>query len=267
VADDSRYGLSIRYFQSAVFSAREAVRIQGSGKESEEDGFYRRIGVGNNEAGYAVGCQDPHWPSNVLRSYACSAVLFSTGSIEARINSFFLDAEERASNLRFLGDSALRGLDLMWNAAGVRRWTRPLDKMQLALEVCGVGKLNAGRIPFQDAHLMFTLRNHLVHFHPEWTSEQKSHAKLEQALRTKGFRPSPFAHGHDPVFPAKCLAADLAVWCVRTTYCLVADFLERIGDKGAIQSWTRQEYYIRDFHDWEQYARWEGDGGPPWTHG
>jgi len=167
VAVDSRYGLSTRYFKSAVFSAREAVRIQESGRESEEAAFYSQICIANNEAGFAVGCQDPHWPGDVLRSYACSVVLFSTGSIEARINSFFLDAEEQASSLRFLGDSVLRRLDLMWNVAGVRRWTRPLDKIQLALEACDVGKFDAGRTPFQDANLMFKLRNHLVHFHPE----------------------------------------------------------------------------------------------------
>jgi hypothetical protein len=263
VADDTLYGLSIRYFKSAVFSAREAVRIENAGRESEVSAFFARIGIANNEAGFAVGRQDPHWPGDVLRSYACSAVLFGTGSIEATVNRFFIDAEERAKNLQFLGENVLHTLDIMWNRGGVRRWTRPLAKIQLALETCGHNAFDPGQSPFQDADLMFSVRNHLVHFQPEWTSDRDRHAKLEAGLRSKKLRPSLFAADHEPDFPAKCLAADLAVWCVHTTYKLIVQFLERVGDAGAIRSWGRQEYYVREFEDWEPYARWEADGGPP----
>ena len=265
MAVDVRYGLAGRFFRNAIFSAREAVRIEKAGRESEVSAFYARIGVANNEAGFAVGHQDPHWPGDALRSYACSAVLFGTSSIEAWINNFFVDAEERARHLRFLGDGILHTLDMLWNCAGVRRWTSPLEKIQLALQACGRAEFDPGQSPYQDAHLMFSVRNHLVHFEPDWTSNLDRHAKLEAGLRTKNLRPSPFAADHEPYFPGNCLAADLAIWCVHTTYKLIAEFLDRVGDAGAIRSWKRQEYYIREFADWESYARWEADGGPPWS--
>lgn len=265
MASDAQYGLSVKYFRSAVFSAREATRIEEAGKDRVVSDFYTRIKIANNEMGFAVGSQDPHWPEVALRTHVCGAILYCAGSIEARANHFFVNASERATHLKFLGEDVLRNLEAQWNLPEVRRGTSPLERIQLSLEVCGSEAFERGRNPFQDAGILFDLRNALVHFVPEWTSRQEDHARIEAALRSKRFKDNPFVASDAPSFPGKLLGADLAVWSVHTAYNLIAQFLERVGYVGGIRSWDRLEYYIRDFADWEPYARWEGGGGPPWT--
>ena len=264
MADDVRYGLAGRFFRSAIYSVREAVQIENAATEAATAEYLARIGIANNEMGFAIGSQDPHWPEHAHRTHVCSAILYGASSVEATANHILADAAERATDLRYLGDHVLGELAKKWSDCEVRRCESALDKIQLILTTCELDPFDCGQNPFQDVATLFSLRNALVHFVPEWASRQEAHAKIEARLRSKNLKGNPFAPAHAPVFPGKCLSADLATWSVVAVYRLIAEFYKRIAHEGAIRSWDRYEYYIREFGNWEAYARWEGGGGPPW---
>jgi hypothetical protein len=199
-----------------------------------------------------------------LRTYVCSAVLFSAGAVEATANQVLADAAEHRTGLEYLGADVLFSLAARWKDQDVRRGASSIEKIQLILDTCGRRQLSRGSNPLQDADTLFRLRNALVHFVPEWASSEREHARIEAALRSKNLRPNPFSREYEPTFPGRCLSADLAAWGVRTAYDVIAEFYRRMQYESATRSWSRLEYYTREFGEWESYARWEGDGGPPW---
>lgn len=204
MADDIRVGMAISNLRSAIFAVREAVSMEKSSIEKLVNGYLNEIQIAKNDMGMAVAREDPHWPANKLRSYVSSAVLLSTGTIEAAVNEFFVDAVERSDWVQELGERTLRHVTVLW---GKNKRARTLEKVQIALTATENKKFDKGTAPYRDADNLFFLRNALVHFVPEWLSSQDRHKKIEERLRRYSFSPSPFAEKKSPFFPEQCLAA------------------------------------------------------------
>ena len=145
MADDIRVGLAIRNLRSAIFAAREAVSMEKSSIERLLNEYLNEIQIANNEMGMAVARADPHWPANRLRSYVSSAVLLSTGTIEAAVNEFFVDAVEQRDWLQELGESTLRLLAVLWEEWLRDKRVGTLAKVQIALTTTGNKKFDQGK--------------------------------------------------------------------------------------------------------------------------
>jgi len=257
LADDIRVGMAISNLRSGIFTVREAVSMEKSSIKQLEDAYLKEIHLANNGMSRAVARADPHWPANRLRSYVSSAVLLSTGTIEAAVNEFFVDAVERSDWLQELGESTLRLLAVLWEEWLRDKRVGTLAKVQIALTTTGNKKFDKGKAPYQDADNLFFLRNSLVHFVPEWLSSQKRHKKIEERLRHYSFSPSPFAEKKSGFFPEQCLGADCACWAVQTAYEFVLAFYERMNVDRMVEGWQRMGYYLQRFESWEPIARKE----------
>lgn len=255
MATDMKWGISHRYLRSAIFSAREAARIEKAGREKAINEFLDRIHVARNEMGRAVASEDPHFPSSELHTHVCGAVLFAASAIEAAANSFYVDAAEGDLRLGKLDAEVLLRLKTLWNELLRSTYTSPLKKIQSALAFTGCQPFDKGQPPYQDADTLFEVRNSLVHFIPEWLSKQRQHARIEQRLRSLRLGPNPFAPEDAAAYPWRLLGADLATWAARSAYQLVLEFYDRIGLDGSRRSLERIGYYLRELNDWEPLAR------------
>lgn len=257
MADDVRVNMSTHNLRSAVFAVREAVAIEKSSTEQLVDEYLTRIKVANNEMGKAVARADPHWPAHTLLTYVSSAILLSACTIESAVNEFFVDAVERSNWVQELGDRTLRHLAALWEEWLREKQLGTLEKTQIALTATGHRRFNKGRAPYQDADDLFFLRNSLVHFVPEWLTNQDRHERIEKRLRSYGFRPNPFAAKDSPFFPGQCLGSDCACWAVRTAHSFVLTFFKRMGIESMSDVWQIMGYYLQDFENWEPIARRE----------
>ena len=75
-----------------------------------------------------------------------------------------------------------------------------LEKFDLDLLLLDKGKLDRWDSPYQDVESLAKLGNALVHFKPEWTHDQRKHAKVASALKDRIER-SPFFALGEPLFP------------------------------------------------------------------
>ena len=159
---------------------------------------------------------------NHHRAYVVGAILTSVASVEARINEFYIDATDN-----LLGSI----LDVSQQALLAELW-KPLDekkvsilqKYQIALAAIGRGKFDTSRGPYQNVALLIGLRNMLVHFKPEWDSNQKKHGKIEKDLQGR-FELNPFWPKDNSIFfPFKCLSYGCASWAIRSSMDFILEF-------------------------------------------
>ena len=128
----------------------------------------------------------PSLDFNHHRAYVIGAITCSAAFLEAAINEIYVDVVDgHSSYTHELTDEKKKTLSLIWELTEEReRNVRVLDKYQLALQHLQLPKFELGRAPYQDAALVFRIRNDLVHFKPE-TVALGEHSKLEKALAGK----------------------------------------------------------------------------------
>jgi hypothetical protein len=76
---------------------------------------------------------------------------------------------------------------------------------------------------------LIALRNALVHYKPEWDTEQKKHKEIEDRLIKSRFALNPFAGPNDAFFPKKCLGHGCAEWAVTSGVTFINEFFNRLG--------------------------------------
>lgn len=160
-----------------------------------------------------------------------AAVFFSVASLEASVNHLFADA--RQGNLK-----RFEGLHPDFPELLRQRWSdvkgpRILPKYEAALSAAGKRPLDRGKPLYQYTQYLVDLRNALVHFYPEWDTDQERHRNLKKKLRPR-FPHSPFAAGGDEFFPYKCLGHGCAAWAVETAVTFTDEFFSRLG----MESWV-----------------------------
>jgi len=160
------------------------------------------------------------------RAYVVGAVIAAVASMESYINEVYLDAVEKI--LR-----TFKGLDPRIPELLAELWLTMerapiLHKYQVALIASGKPKFNRGQPPYQGADSLIKLRDALVHYKPEWDTDQRIHRNIEHRLRS-GFKLNPFAPTNAAFFPKRCLGHGCAQWAVATSLQFIEDFSSRMG--------------------------------------
>jgi hypothetical protein len=160
------------------------------------------------------------------RGYVVGAVFSAVASLEATINELFIDAENEHS-------PTFAGVDPMVPRLLTEYWeeiqgARILTKYQTALVLARKSKFDRGGSPYQEADRLIQLRNALVHYKPEWDTDQKKHKKIEDQLKDH-FALNPFTVPNDAFFPKKCLGHGCAEWAVKSGVAFIDGFFARLG--------------------------------------
>lgn len=104
-----------------------------------------------------------------------------------------------------------------------------LDKYERVLSFKGTEEFNRGNRPYQDVDVLISLRNELVHFHPEWHDEQERHKKIGQRLMYR-FELSPFIReGSGLLFPQRFVSHGCTKWAVESSLAFMEKFSTYLG--------------------------------------
>ena len=115
----------------------------------------------------------------------------------------------------------------------------PILRKYRAVLAIRTGKgLEMGRSEVQNACELIRLRNAVVHFRPEWFSEQDKHDKLSKRLKTK-FETSVFLP-EEPVFPRAWASHSFAVWAIRSTIAFLEHFYAEAGIPNPLAQFKEQ---------------------------
>jgi len=162
-----------------------------------------------------------------------SSILMSVAALESKINEVFLSAVDKNPNVfKDVEDWIVDSLKEIWPHLEKHSI---LTKYQIALIFSKKAEFKKGQNPFQDAAILVSLRNALVHYKPEWNNELDMHKKLESSLSTR-FPHSRFCDKGDVFFPKKCLGHGCAAWAVNTSLKFIDEFYKRMGIHEAFKS-------------------------------
>jgi len=162
----------------------------------------------------------------------CVALITTTGCyLECRINEFWIMAQSNGMTRPRLTEAQKSEFQEIASRSDWRK-TKTLAKYQIALATLGLRVFDKGGQPYQDAQVLVSLRNELVHHAPyatELTDHQRisKRPKLEAKLRTLiGECPH---QGIKSFFPENCLYQACAEWASKTSQKFVDEFLTRAG--------------------------------------
>lgn len=108
-----------------------------------------------------------------------------------------------------------------------------LRKLDLARDLAGLPKMDAGKSPYQEARVAIDLRDEITHFKTHeigGTGHPKSESvrKLEVALRGK-FELGPFYSPLAPFFPHACIGHECLAWVVRSVLQYLGQHCDDMG--------------------------------------
>jgi hypothetical protein len=172
------------------------------------------------------------------RAYVTGAVLSAVASLEATINELFIDAQNPGSPTFEGADPRIPGLlaEESWEEIEGKS---TLCKYQKALTLVKKQEFDRGAPAYQDADALIQLRNALVHYKPEWNTEQKKHRKIEDRLKGR-FAPNPFTGPNDVFFPNKCLGYGCAEWAVNSGVTFIESLLGQLGLPSIFRNYPRE---------------------------
>ncbi|MGI8748508.1 MAG: hypothetical protein ACR2J4_09215, partial [Deinococcus sp.] len=172
--------------------------------------------------GIAVSARDSineHSTERETKSVAATSVVFSCTFLESGINAV-IDSALLGNNDARISESGIRTLKILNDSHGgdVIAKLSGLEKYQILLSSIGVTPLAKGERIYQDADLLFRLRNSILHPkmysyfpHEDGVKEYRSDRKLAQALSER-FK------FDDPINPTmgnpliSCLTRECATW-------------------------------------------------------
>ena len=152
-----------------------------------------------------------------------ATIMLSVASLESNINEHLEDAHQVLPDL----------------PEGARKQFRELlgplpilEKYDRVLAIRGLPKFDRGAPQYQDADLLISIRNELVHFHPEWHHDQERHRKLGKRILYK-FELSPFiAERSGVIFPQRFVSHGCTKWAVESAL----KFMEAFALMSGVQS-------------------------------
>jgi hypothetical protein len=154
---------------------------------------------------------------NDVFASATTTVFASVAALESYANELFIDHQTVFPEL--------------WPEVMAKLWELyeqkpPLEKFDFALVLKTGIALDRGANLYQDVATLIKLRNGLMHFKPEWFSEQEEHAKLSQALRYRATH-SPLLPVQEPLFPRAWASYATSAWVVRSVLAFLLEFERR----------------------------------------
>lgn len=153
-------------------------------------------------------------------AYVSATIMLCVASIESNINEYL---SEPTILFPELNSNAQNELCSLIGSLSI------IDKYQKVLSSKGIEIFGRGKQPLQDIEVIISLRNELIHFHPEWHDEQERHEKLGNKLRGK-FELSPFITEHSGVlFPQRIISHGCTKWAVQKTIEFLDEFCFKIG--------------------------------------
>ncbi len=161
------------------------------------------------------------------RSLAIMTIMSSVSFLEALVNEIYADAGEAGpGRADALTPSCRAMMSEYWLYAD--RSAGALTKYQMALLFAGRPQFDKGANPFQDANVLVSMRNALVHFKPSW-HDGLDPAGLEKTLPQKiaKSRLLPAADGSPWLIWA--LAAPGADWAVSTARTLADTWMDQMA--------------------------------------
>jgi len=105
----------------------------------------------------------------------------------------------------------------------------PVGKYQATLDAVSKPRYDEVRDPFKSARSLFDLRNHFVHYKPEWQDVDVAH-DFELALKKARVAENPQPIGA-PWFPNKALGAGLAEWACHVSARFAKSLVEADGPR------------------------------------
>jgi hypothetical protein len=170
-----------------------------------------------------LGSGEPYYAH---RGYVTGAVLSAVASLEATINELFIDAQHKDPYTFEGADPEFAPLLAeVWE--GIER-NSTLVKYQIALILARKPPFDKGDSKYQEATFLIRLRNALVHYKPEWDTDQREHKKIEDRLKSR-FELNPFTIPTDAFFPKRCLGHGCAEWAVKSGKVFINEFFDRLG--------------------------------------
>jgi len=158
-------------------------------------------------------------------AYVTGSVLSAVASLEATINELFIDAQHGDPNIFKDPHSEFPVLlSARWEEAEPMKI---LCKYQLALDLAEKEQFDQGAAPYQEVDGLIDLRNALVHYKPEWNTDQEKHKKIEEKLKSR-FALNPFTISTDAFFPKRCLGHGCAEWAVESSMAFMNEFFGRL---------------------------------------
>ena len=159
-----------------------------------------------------------------IQASAIACVLTASAGLEAYANELFVDHPVIFPDLR---------PDVMAKLWELYEMKRTLEKFEFALFLLQASPFNRGASPYDDAAALTKLRNALVHFKPEWSTQQTEHAKVSAALQNRASR-SPFFGTNEQLFPRAWASHKSTRWVVQSVVALILDFEGRCSFQSRI---------------------------------
>jgi len=153
-------------------------------------------------------------------SCVSAAVMLSVASMESYINELLSENQllfpemEEAQSEEFV--------ELISNLS-------ILKKYEKVIAVKGLDPFKRGEPPYQDVDILISMRNELVHFHPEWHDEQSRHERLGKKLQYR-FELNPFiSESSGVLFPQRIISHGCTMWAVTKSLDFMVAFTEKVG--------------------------------------
>jgi len=164
------------------------------------------------------------------RAYAIGSVISSVCWLETTINDLYLSAVDGSFKPpKGMDPSLSRLLAGFWNVTEeAEKHISILEKYQVALQLANKAEFDKGTTPYQEVSDLLKLRNGLVHFKPEWDTDEKEHKKIQKRLESYRFELDPYYGSGDAFFPKKCLSHGCAEWAYHTADSFLQEFNSRM---------------------------------------
>jgi len=149
-----------------------------------------------------------------------AAVMLSVASIESYINELLSDCKIIFPEMT---DSQSTEFVELISSLSI------LQKYEKVIAVKNLDPFKKGESPYQDVDILISMRNELVHFHPEWHDEQIRHDRLGKKLQYR-FELSPFiSEGLGVLFPQRIISHGCTNWAVTKSLEFMISFTEKVG--------------------------------------
>jgi hypothetical protein len=171
--------------------------------------------VGSIEAAHA-GQPYGSFHDEILHN-ASACIFLCCASLEAYTNEVYADRSKL-----FTG-AERQAVEVEWRR---KEWDSTLNKFEFFLEKKGKASIS-GSLSYGEVATLVQLRNALVHFKPEWSDEEASHAELSASLTGK-FVPSEFLADAN-CFPRRWASHSCTQWAVKSCLAYAVDFEASAG--------------------------------------
>lgn len=200
VTIDTRYTFTGQFLQASAIFIRRAIEIETSSAATPPD-----------------VCEH--------RGLVCSVIMQSAAALET-------EAHETCK----YGPGAylsscrpdIQARDFLLPLADLVDRRNTLERFNLILHLLKRPLLDKGRNPYQDAKLVVSLRNEIVHYKSKWGRKMEP-GKLYKTLEELGHKAPPFTDETMNFFPDRCLSAECAKWAQVSIVKFLEGFYESLG--------------------------------------